>query len=395
MADLIASSKRMMAAYRGRPADRVPICSPISWHPMRDVDAEKPPLWRSEPGFIRLARMVQEHCDPIPTFCPVKFPRVFSPIPYQRFCEAGDEHIEKLPPERIGPARTRHTTVLHTPKGDLRWSYDEDDGIETTWDMVKPITCPEDVEKMLSVPYKFVPPPTAEYEEFRRHRQAMGQDCIAGAFVNSMVAMLCGMMDFELLLEWVLTEPGLVKLLADTWLERTLQKVDFLQSQGVGPFWHFNGVERASPPMMGPKQWAPWVVPYDGVVMRRIKQNDPQAMIHVHCHGKVATLLDSFIEMGVDSTDPVEPPQQGDIEFADAKRRSAGRLTLFGNIEFVDMERLGPDEIEAKVRAAIEDGGKDHTILCPSATPHERHSEKFLANAQRYIEAGLKYGKLP
>ena len=79
--------------------------------------------------------------------------------------------------------------------------------------------------------------------------------------------------------------------------------------------------------------------------------------------------------MGVDSIDPVEPPPQGDIEF-------------------VDMETRTPDIIEEKVRRAILEGGKERTVLFPSATPHERHSQKFLANAVRYIEAGLKYGAM-
>ena len=70
-----------------------------------------------------------------------------------------------------------------------------------------------------------------------------------------MVAMLCGVMEFELLLEWVVEEPGVIRDLAAAWRERTGEKVDFLLSQGMGPFWHFNGVERASPPMMGPRQW--------------------------------------------------------------------------------------------------------------------------------------------
>ncbi|KPK84652.1 MAG: hypothetical protein AMJ81_05085 [Phycisphaerae bacterium SM23_33] len=394
MGDLLLSSRRITACHRGEPADRIPICSPISWHPMRDIDREQPGGWRSEQGFVRVARLVQEHCDPPPPYCPVRLPRVFSGISYQRFLEAPDEHIEELPPQRVAPHRTRHTTVLHTPKGDLFWSYDQDEGIETRWDIRRPIQCPEDVEKMLSVPYRFVPPDPAEFEPFRSHRRQMAADCIAGAGVNSMVAMLCGMMPFQLLLEWVLTEPGLLKALADAWLERTAAKVDFLLEQGVGPFWHFNGVERASPPMMGPRQWDELVVPYDGEVMRRIKARDGQAVIHVHCHGKVGTLLGSFLEMGVDSTDPVEPPPQGDIGFAEAKRRVHGQMTLYGNIEFLDMEQCTPEQIEEKVRRAIEDGGKAHTVLYPSATPHERHSERFLANAVRYIEAGLRYGSM-
>jgi uroporphyrinogen-III decarboxylase len=209
-----------------------------------------------------------------------------------------------------------------------------------------------------------------------------------------MVAMLCGIMSYEQVLEWVLLEPDVIKRLADTWLERVGEKVDWLLSQGVGPFWHFNGVERAAPPMMGPKQWEALVVPYDGEIMRRIKAADSEAKIHIHCHGKVRTLLDSFIEMGVDSTDPVEPPPQGDADIAEVKDTYGNKLVFLGNIEFLAMETKRPDEIEALVRRAIESSGKQNVILMPSAGPHERPSDLFLANAERYIEAGLKYGQM-
>ena len=222
----------------------------------------------------------------------------------------------------------------------------------------------------------------------------MGENALGGGHVNSMVAMLCGIMSYELMLEWTITELDVIKTLADVWLERTGEKVDGLLSQGVGPFWHFNGVERAAPPMMSPGQWESLVVPYDGEIMRRIKSTDPEARIHVHCHGKVRTLLDSFVSMGVDSTDPVEPPNQGNVDIAEAKKTYDGRLVLVGNIEFLDMETRDPDDIDALVRMAIEEGGKKNIILCPTAGPHERLTERFYANAERYIEAGLKYGKM-
>ncbi|MFH1707884.1 MAG: uroporphyrinogen decarboxylase family protein [Planctomycetota bacterium] len=180
--------------------------------------------------------------------------------------------------------------------------------------------------------------------------------------------------------------------LADEWLRRTRDKVSFLLDQGVGPFWHFNGVERASPPMMGPKQWAELVEPYDGAIMRLIKARDPKARISVHCHGRVATLLDSFVAMGVDATDPVEPPIQGDVDFVATKKRYADKLVFFGNIEFCDLETKTPDQVETLVKAALCDGGTDNVVLTPSAAPHEKPTAKFLANAVRYIEAGLKYG---
>jgi len=394
MADYQASCRRIMAAYRGEPADRIPIGSPISWHPCRDIDAESPGGWRADPDFVRVARMVQEHCDPRPPYNAVKWPDVFSHLGYQRFCEVSDDLVVKRPVEKVGPIRSRHTHVLPTPKGDLTWAYEEDEGIETSWDVKKTIERPKDVERLLAVPFSFKKPDPALFAPFRAHRREMGRDCIGGAGVNSMVAMLVGMMEYELVLEWVLTKPALIKRLADAWLERTWAKVDFLLAQGVGPFWHFNGVERASPPMMGPKQWEELVVPYDGEIMRRIKERDPEARIHVHCHGRVGTLLDSWLSLGVDSIDPVEPPPQGDIEFAEAKRRVDGRITLYGNIEFCWLDLGEPDEIEAAVRRAIEEGGKKHLVLSPSASPHERHTPRFTANAIRYIEAGLKYGAL-
>ncbi|MFC1479408.1 uroporphyrinogen decarboxylase family protein [Planctomycetota bacterium] len=394
MSDFEMSCKRIIAAYNGEILDRVPILSPISWHPLRDIDEEKPGGWRTEEHFIKVAHLVQEHCDIKPPYNKVKFPGVYAPysVGYQRFCEAPAEFVEKLEVEDLGEKRTRHTFLLHTPKGDLRYVYDLEEGIETSWDREKPIKSAEDVEKMLSVPFSFEKPDSSEYEPFRKHREEMGELCIGGSGVNSMVAMLCGMMSFQLLLEWVITEPGLIKGLADAWLERTSAKVEFLLSQGVGPFWHFNGVERASPPMMGPKQWEDLVVPYDGKIMQMIKEKDPESKINVHCHGRVGTLLDSFIEMGADALDPMEPPPQGDIELGEAKKHAGGRLTFYGNMEFVDMETCTPDQIEEKIRKAIEEGGKEHTILFPSATPHEKQTEQFTENAIRYIEAGLKYG---
>lgn len=392
--DYKASCRRICGTYRRETVDRIPILPPIGWSPAGDIDATEFGDWRDEERFRKVARLVQQHCDLKPPHNSVHYPRVFEPQSYMRFMEAPQEYVEELPPVKLSEIRTRYTTLLHTPKGDLRWVYDEDEGVFTKWDMEKPIKCVEDVEKMLSVPYKFVPPDPSEFDAFRAHRAEMGENAIGGGGIVSMVAMLVGIMDYELVLEWLMTEPGIIKMLADTWMERVGERVDFLLKQGVGPYWHFNGVERAAPPMMGPKQWNQLVVPYDGEMMRRIKAADPQAAITVHCHGKVRTLLDSFVEMGVDFTDPVEPPPQGNVDFAEAKRKYDGKLVLEGNMEFLFMETLQPDDIEELVRSAIEDGGKQNVILCASAGPHQRPSDLMLANAVRYIEAGLKYGEM-
>ena len=67
MADLKRSARRIMAAYRGEKADRIPIASPIRWQPTQDIDEERPDDWRGRPEFVKVARLVQEHCDPRPS----------------------------------------------------------------------------------------------------------------------------------------------------------------------------------------------------------------------------------------------------------------------------------------------------------------------------------------
>jgi hypothetical protein len=383
----------MMAAYGVGTADRIPIVTPISWHPMRSIDTERPGGWRADREFIALARLVQEHCDPSVPYNHVEYPRVFSPLSYQRFLEAPERFVEKLPDVKPSPVRTRTTYLLHAPGRDLTWAYEEDHGVETRWDVKKPVEGPEDVETLLAVPFDFEKPPASAFEPFRAYRREMGPICIGGGFINSMVAMLVGVMDYELVLEWVIERPELIRALADAWLARVWAKVDFLLSQGVGPIWHFNGVERASEPMMGPRQWNELVVPYDGEIMRRIKRRDPEARIHVHCHGRIASLIDSWLELGVDSIDPVEPPPQGDIELSEARRRVGDRMTFFGNIEFCWLDMASPEEVEAAVIRAIREGGTGRLVLCPSAAPHERHTSRFNANARRYIETALAHGR--
>jgi len=202
--DYQASCRRICSTYRRDNDDRIPIFSPIPWSPCDD-DIETAQLddWRDTEDFRRVARLVQKHCDLQPPYNLIDSPWIFERQGYQRFREASQEYIETPQPEQISDIRTRYTEILHTPKGDLKWIYEKDKGVFTSWDRHKPIQCVDDVEKMLSVPYKFTPPDASEFDAFRKHRAEMRENAVSGSYVNSMVAMLCGVMSYELMLEWI------------------------------------------------------------------------------------------------------------------------------------------------------------------------------------------------
>ena len=403
--DYEASCRRIRGTFRGDKVDHVPIIPPIYWDPSKNIDDDNDrkgkPYWYGEERFRMLARMVQSYCDPLLPYNKVGFPTVFEPH-HRVFLEAPSDYSKTLPEVRISETRTQHTTLLHTPRGDLRWVYEKErDSTATPVEREWPVKSEADIDKLLSVPYRFRPPTASKFAPFREHRRAMGRNAISGACVNSVVAMLSASIQPVLMLEWTLTRPDLITRVADAWLARTAEKVDWLLSQGVGPYWRLCGFDFAAPPFMGPETRDSLVVPYDGEIIRRIKSADSEAIIHVHCHGKVRTLLDSFVKMGAHATDPVEPPRAddpskgGDADFAEVAKSYGDKLVLFGNIELWDMMQKDPDEIERMVQHALCVTGRKKFILMPSFSPVERPTDRFLANAKRYIEAGLRYGAQP
>ena len=130
--DYEVSCRRICGTYRREKVDRVPILSPIGWGSRADIDSKEIRDWRDEERFRKAARLVQKHCDQGAPNNKAGIPRIFEPQSYQRFLEAPQEYIEVLSPEKVSEIRTRCVTILHTPKGDLKWIYEEDEGVFTS-----------------------------------------------------------------------------------------------------------------------------------------------------------------------------------------------------------------------------------------------------------------------
>jgi uroporphyrinogen-III decarboxylase len=140
---------------------------------------------------------------------------------------------------------------------------------------------------------------------------------------------------------------------------------------------------------MAPQAFDEYVVPYDGAIIKRLKRAG--VMVNVHCHGKVRHALKCMAEMGVDSTDPVEPPPAGDVSFEEARGIVGDRMTLVGNLEWDEFTHLTPGEIRKRVRKVCS-LGKDRVILAASAGPTTYITPRVADNIKAFVDAGLEYG---
>ena len=147
-----------------------------------------------------------------------------------------------------------------------------------------------------------------------------------------------------------------------------------------GRLWRIYGPEYASPPYLPPALFAEYVTEYVKPMVDCIHRHGGYARIH--SHGRLKDILDLICATGCDALDPIEPPDQGDVELAYVRERYGRQLVLFGNLEATDLENLPTPAFEKKVRQALKEGpGGRGFVLMPSACPYGRKlSALTLAN---------------
>jgi hypothetical protein len=116
--------------------------------------------------------------------------------------------------------------------------------------------------------------------------------------------------------------------------------------------------------------------------------------VRYHCHGPIRRILDEFLGLGVDLTDPCEGPPSGDITLRELADRVGRDLILMGNIQLDDIERAEPEKIDALVAEAIDAAaGRAPFILCTTACPFSSPlSAVTEGNLIRCLDAAERYG---
>jgi hypothetical protein len=294
--------------------------------------------------------------------------------------------------EPISDAWERRVTVLHTPKGDLtasrRVSLTGQPGLDESWF----VRTPEDAEKYLSLP---LPSFSRELEGYFAADRRVGHAGIVQAMLGMNPAgyvanHVCGSQTFALLSA---TDRDVLHALCGRRTQVLLDRVSWLLSQGVGPYFGIAGQEFLTPPLHGPRDFWDFNVRYDKPIFDLIHESDGR--VHVHCHGSVGRVMDGFLETGTDVLHPFEAPPMGDVTPAEAARLAGSELCLEGNLQIADMYESTPDDIRRQVENLVEACFADrrNLIVSPTASPWIRGAgEQCLPQYRAMVEAVLACG---
>lgn len=297
-----------------------------------------------------------------------------------RYLMIPPEYIREV--ERIEKNGSVHVhTEIPTPKGVLHARTVRNPISRTVWTVQYPVNSLDDIEKIRSIPWTLpeqltpVRPETLPDDAEKR--------LIVLTHVSSPFVCVAGMMPYQYFLELCATEQALIEELTALCQERILSVLDVLLSRpGIDVVW-MGGCEWLTPPMGSPELYEKLVQGPEQAVIARIHEGG--ALAHVHCHGNVRSTLKRVIARGADYFEPVEPPPDGDISFAEAKEIAAGRMTLGGNIEIRLVYHGDVDEVERAVQAAFE-GGKERMVLQTTEGPISIVDERMFKNYMRIID---------
>jgi len=284
----------------------------------------------------------------------------------------------------------RLVTILHTPAGDLRASrlvslkgqpgLQEEHFLKTT----------EDAKVYLSAP---VAPAECDVSGFFHADRQVGDRGIVqvslGHNPGGAVAELFGSEQFAIMSA---LHRDVIHALCEHHMGIALDRAKFLLANGVGPYFGLAGEEYIVPPLHGPKDFEDFIVRYDKPILDVV--HEAGGRVHVHCHGSIRRVFESFVDMGADVLHPFEAPPMGDITPAEAKNLARGRMCLEGNIQISRMYEATPADIRRETLELIRDAFDDRRglIVCPTASPYIRGAgEACFGNFKAMIDTVLEW----
>ncbi len=360
---------RLMATMRGAAVDRPAISFYEIGGFLVNPSDKNPYNVYNSPDWQPLLELAENHTDII---------RMMSPV-------RKDSHIS-WENAVINASFEKHVKIESWEKGDSKYSRinyfvgnkklssvsRRDKSLDTVWTIEPLIKTREDVHTYLDLPDEVF----AEHIDCQPlfdQEELLGDRGIVMVDTEDPVCAVAGLFTMEEFALFAFTEPDLCHSMLQKHARIIQRRTEIVSREFPGHLWRIFGPEYITPPFFPPSMFDDFVVKYDAPMISAIQ--DQGGFARIHCHGNVKEVLPAIVDMGADAIDPLEPPCQGNIELAEARKLYGDKLVLFGNIEVSDIENMSSDKFRQVVKKSIVEGSSGSGrgfVLMPSASPYGR-----------------------
>jgi hypothetical protein len=280
----------------------------------------------------------------------------------------------------------RVVTTWQTPEGELREVFQKSTVGKPGYEVEHLLKEPDDIRKLLSLPYEPHPFDRAEYD---RVDAEIGDRGLAFFGLDHAMYGLQRHIGSENFALWSLEAEAEMRAAMTVFAERVRDHARAALDAGVRGVFGWVGPELCIPPLMPPAAFEAYVFDLDKPLTDLI--HDAGGAVWVHSHGRMKDLLVRFADLGIDVLNPIEPPPMGDITLAEAFAAVGDRMGLEGNLETHDLMTGTPETLRPRLEAALAAGRGRRHILCPSSGYAERPDpgEQEIENWLFFIEEGV------
>jgi hypothetical protein len=381
------SRERLMATLRGEPVDR----PAVNFYEIGgfEVDPADPDQFNvyHDPSWRPLLELAEQRTDLIRMRSAVRA-RSWDPSSGEQKTEDGEQHDARLVQVHRYVEDQWHCTRVTIRIGGRTLSSvtRRDPAVDTIWTTEHLLKSTDDLKAYLELPDAFFAE-RIDVAKLIEDDAKVGERGIVMVDTEDPICAAASLFRMEDFLTFALTEPVLFHRLLDKLARPLYARTEHVSEAFPGHLWRIYGPEYAAEPFLPPRLFQEYVVRYTEPMVRAIKKHGGFARIH--CHGRIAAILDAMCAMGADATDPIEPPPHGDVSLEYVRRAYGDRLVLFGNIELSDIESMEPAQFERLVAQTLADGTQGPGrgfVLMPSSAPNGRQiTPRILKNYETMV----------
>ena len=369
----MTSRERLLAVLEGRIPDRVP----ISCYELVGYDSHN--FCNREPSYRSLMDYIREKTDCICMWNPESDWQLGATA----YVSNMEQEVRKLP--------DGHETITRYDVGGRTLTLRDRiiDGVYTSWRTEHLCKDSEDVDAVMSVPYV---PLTYATDDIERIQAELGERGILMPTVSDPAYEAMALMEFGESMVWAMTETEHFAEVVDEMHKRVMGNLRRMLETTPGDLYRITGPEYMCPPYLPPSYFERFMLPYLSDMVQLIHSHGRKARIH--CHGKVARVLDMIRETGCDGLDPCEETPDGDITLEELKARVGDKLCLFGSMQLKMLETSSTEEVIRQTRRMTQAGKPGgRFVLMPTASPiNVPLSPKTEDNYKAFIDTALEYG---